>query len=149
MRRRQEEFQKHGPSFYYLSSDASLQRGGQDFQLTLEDSILMENAARIFHDTAGFDADSWNSAELLTTTCLPASLLGSANSGIAGKYEAFVSAIKLDVGITGMSKYGTRVVSFCADYGTESKFIDEPCQHVVSVTCRLGTTWELGVIGFE
>jgi hypothetical protein len=133
MRHRQEEFRKQGPSFYYLSSDASLQRGGQDFQLTLEDSILMEHAARIFHDAGEFDADSWNSAELLRTTCLLASLLGSANSVIAGKYEAFDSANKLDVGLTGMSKYGASVVSFCADYGTESKFCDAPCLHMLSI----------------
>eukprot|EP00435_Cladocopium_sp_Y103_P061682 s1023_g23.t1 len=124
MRHRQEEFRQQGPSFYYLSSDASMQRGGQDFQLTLEDSIRMEDTASVL---AG-DADVFNASGLLKTTMLPAGVLGSAD--LSGKFELFLSSIKLDIGLDGVGRYSKRILSFCSDYGTEAKFVEVPRQHL-------------------
>lgn len=104
-----------------------MQRGGQDYLMTLEDSIKMIEAAQLFQcdDSveSGF-SNALNSAQLLKTTSLPSSVVGSGNSALSGKYEGFISALKLDAGLANLELYSQRVVSFCADYGTEAKFME-------------------------
>lgn len=125
MRHRQEEFQKDNCKFYFLSSDSSLQ-GGHDYQLTLEDSICAEAAGKLFWDDAdgGFDSGTFNSAQLIQTTSLPAAAIGAGNAAVPGKYEAVLCSLKLDVGLSNLEVYGQRIVSFVSDYGTEAKFCE-------------------------
>ena len=126
MMRRQQEFQQEAPCFYYLSTDASMQRGS-DFQMSLEDRISMDDAATVYRGQ--FNPNAFSAARALRTTVLPASLIGAGNSSLVGKFEAFVDAIKLDVGLEQLSSYSSRVIGFVTDYGTEAKFMDVPRSH--------------------
>lgn len=126
MRHRQAEFQKDNKcKFYFLSSDSSFQ-GGHDYQLTLEDSICAEAAGQVFSggDDQGFDSGSFNSAQLIQTTNLPAATIGAGNSAVPGKFEAVLSSLKLEIGLSNLEVYSQRIVSFVSDYGTEAKFCD-------------------------
>ena len=121
MMRRQQEFQQDPACFYYLSTDASMQRGS-DYQMSLEDRVPMDRAAALYRDK--FNSDEFSAAHVLRTTVLPASLIGAGNSSLPAKFESFVDAIKLDVGLRNLKLYSTRVVSFVSDYGTEAKILD-------------------------
>ena len=116
MKHRQHEFEEGPPCFYFLSSDSSLQRGS-DFQMSLEDRISMDGAATLYQQE--FSPAAFSASQLLRTTVLPASLIGAGNSALTGKFESFIDAIKLDVGLGNLKSYSARVVSFVADYGTE------------------------------
>ena len=73
-------------------------------------------------DPAWLDLDS-----LVTTTVLPVSTLGALNVDLPAKYEATLASIKLDIGVGERSilrKYSHSVISYCADYGTESLFVE-------------------------
>ena len=125
MRRRQEQYLTQGPRYYFLSSDGSMQHG-QDFQMSIEDAISVCEASKIFEP--GFDSATFTAAEVLKSTTLPPVLVGAGNSSLSGKYETFLESLKLDVGVNNLGQYSRQVISFVADYGTESKFTDVPCR---------------------
>lgn len=122
MKIRQEEFSTGKPRFVYLSTDASMQRGS-DFQMTLEDSIVSEQAVNIFL-RQDFDWDAFHVAKCIRTTTLPVGINGAGNTSIAGKYECVVQSLLLDVGLDRIASYGRSVISFVSDYGTEAKFVE-------------------------
>ena len=122
MRRRQHMFLVEPPKFYYLSSDSSMQKGGHDFFMTLEDAVAMTDCEKLY--APDFDVTSFNNAKLLQSTTLPAAVIGSGNASLPGKFEAFIQSLKLDAGLGNLQTYGNRIVSFVADDGTESKFLD-------------------------
>ena len=41
------------------------------------------------------------------------------------KFEATIGSIKLDVGGEGLHQYSKNVISYCADFGTESLFSED------------------------
>ena len=121
MRHRQSQFETDRPRFYFLSTDASMQRG-HDYLMSLEDSIAMEEASKLFKRS--LDANTFSRSNVLQTCVLPTALVGAGHAALGPKFEAFVEALKLDVGVGSMAAYARRVVSFVSDYGTEGRFAE-------------------------
>lgn len=92
--------------------------------MTLEDAIQVQNAGKVYAE--GFDTNAFNAAHLIETTALPTTMVGAGNGSLPGKFEGLVDCLKLDRGPSNLSEYAQRVISFTADYGTESKFVDVP-----------------------
>ena len=138
MKHRQREFEEGPPCFYFLSSDSSLQRGS-DFQMSLEDRISMDGAATLYQQE--FSPGAFSASQPLRTTALPAALIGAGNSALTGKFESFIDAIKLDIGLGNLKSYSARVVGFVADYGTEAKFMEVPLSFnvLLKIICHFVT----------
>ena len=131
MRQRQDQFaDAEGKVFYFLSCDASFQRG-HDYLMSLEDSIKMSDCTKLYDES--FDVSSFNHARLLESTTLPTALIGAGNASVTGKYEAFIESLKVDIGLANLRLYSLQVLSFVADFGTESKFLDVTRRHDIQV----------------
>lgn len=109
--REQQMFQSTGPGSHFccLSVDSSPQQG-YDYLLTLQDSCLREDAAKLMclieraseaehdDDPALLAYEDFLSSGFLKTTTLPVGIIGSGKSSLADKFECLFHCIKLQVG---------------------------------------------------